>query len=173
MFDGIRGIMKGNKVAKTSGALCQDCINFLIMNLIDIKLPDTAYVLGECYCLTSFATLNPDSSQFYKGAAIVQAHDVLKDWLVRIFRDSSAEHDFDVPVKEFISTLESRFTLWVDELRSNHPEMGYENIHDWIPFAVSQYVVHVAEYLHGKYENIPTNLNTFLVASAANKIGNK
>lgn len=39
MFDGIRGVKQGNKVATASAALCQECINILRKNGIEIKLP--------------------------------------------------------------------------------------------------------------------------------------
>lgn len=170
MFGNIAGILKGNKLADASARICQDVVNFLIRSGIELKLPNTAYILRESYCLCTFAMMNPNSSVTHKGAMAEQAKDILKDWLIDVFKNSSPEYDYEEGVEAEISELIPQFADWAEELHESHPELHGTPIRGWIQAAISQFITHVESYISEKHEHVPTNFSELLLTTATNSL---
>ncbi|MCH7497476.1 MAG: hypothetical protein IH971_06470 [Candidatus Marinimicrobia bacterium] len=171
MFGYITGILKGNKLANASARICQDVVNFLVESGTELQLPNTAYILRESYCLSSFAMMNPNAGVPHKDALADQAKAILKDWLIKAFRESSTEYHYDDSVEAVISELDARFVDWAEELHESHPELKGKPIEEWLPAAISKFMIHVGSHIFEQHGNEPSNFHTSLYTIATKHLG--
>jgi hypothetical protein len=166
-----KGIRRGNKLADESAGLCKDIVNWLLERGVQIRLPDTAVILRESYCLFALSMLRIERDDI-THAMLFQSQDILKDWLCDVFSKAAENIDHKNSVNELMSTFTPRYKEWAEELMDINQELLGKNMSVWRPAAIDQFVYHVRWYLSEKNYDLPDELDAYLKNNATRRVGN-
>ena len=116
MFEGMKGIKKGGKVAEAVSESTMQTINWLINNGHNLKTNDTLFTCSEFFCyakLICFPT-NMSQSKFikYTGSIDVQAKTLLNDWL----KNATGVFTLD----EYFDSLDNEFQKFTKKIMDNN-----------------------------------------------------
>lgn len=178
----LRGIHSGTRTGRVSAALCRDIINHLLQAqgyvlggiLIDaensrLSIRDTAHILKECYHLCFFKAMSPKAGPEWLGAAAVQAQDTLQEWLIKVFQEVDPNYEYVAGVKDTFSNIDHEYVEWANELRSGHPELHNFPKDQWLPAAISHFMIRVSSYLKNR-GIAPQDLEALLYASVESNL---
>lgn len=163
MFKFVKGIWAGNKLAEKTGKLCKDLVNYLILQGYDVRLPDTAALLKECYAFFYLHAVRANENLDTLGAKIVQSQTILRDWLKATFKASASGYDFDQAVKEVVDSLPRYAETWIGELLNDHPELKSQSLNDWMPAASARFAFNVGFWTDQRFGKTPKNFAPFLI----------
>lgn len=163
----LKGTFRARKLAKETGRLCNDIVNYLITNGYHIKLPDTAYIFQESYSFCLFL-LSKESNLTLIGSMIYTAEEPLKEWLNKIFSQSNRDYDFNQSIETLFKELPKFYNIWITQLSERHKELIGQNIYSWAPSAIIYYMDSIDSYIHIKFENSPYDFKKFIYKIAEN-----
>lgn len=172
MFERLKGIKGGTKLANECTNLCKDIVNFLITNNVEVKLSDTAFVLGECYAFCLFALRRPKMSETHLESIIIVAHDPVKEWLSKAYSLANQNYGFETEVKNIVDGYIKGHAEWVKELMANHSELRGKGPDEWLPAAISQFAIHVDFYVHERFGKSPYKFSFVLIQMLSDRVSN-
>jgi len=118
MFEGMKGVAKGQKVAKIVSSSTMETINHLVLNDGDIKTNDTLFICSRYFFYAKLLVIptNMSESKFikYTGAIDMQAKDLLNEWLQKttgVFSLNDYFDSFDMEFKNFTTSINDNYDI--------------------------------------------------------------
>lgn len=163
MIKYLKGILGGNKLAKQSASMCMNIVNYLIQNGYDVRMPDTASILKECYAICHFSMIKQNEKPETLGSRVLQAQEILKDWLIKVFKSSYPNYEYSSAVDDVMKSLPEYSDKWIAGLLEEHPELKTQPLIEWMPSAASHFAMNIGEYATTRFGSTPNNFDAVLI----------
>ena len=176
MYRYLKGIYLGRQLSKSVATICQATTNHLIINGFDIKLPDTVKILQESYAFCLTISSKPGRKITESGTTVEVSKYLLKNWLKKVFQSSNTNHDFNNSITLVIDGLLDYWRKWYKKLGIEHNELQGKPNAEWIPSAISKFIIEIESYISSKFLKTPDKFSEFLMLHAndcVNQIGVK
>ena len=160
MFEGIKGIKKGGKVAEAVSESTMQTINWFIKNGHNLKTNDTLFTCAEFFCYAKLICFPTHMSQSkfikYTGSIDVQAKTLLNDWL----KNATGVFALD----DYFNTLDDEFQKFTKKIMDNNKISGgnmNEKFSILKTHASLQVIVDFSEYFELDTEEFKTSIGNY------------
>jgi len=153
MFERMKGVAKGGKVANATSESTMNTINWLIKQGKELQTNDTLFTCRTYYFyakLISFPT-NMSQNKFikYTGAMDVQAKTLLKDWLKNttgVFSLGDYLEDFDDEFQKFSKQINDKYGTPEGDMNQRFNVLKSYALEEVISIMQEYFDLHIIEF---------------------------
>ena len=170
MYKYIKGVYYGRRLSKSVASICRATTNQLIINGYDIKLPDTVKILQESYAFCFTISFKKVWEAREIGTTVEISKYLLKHWLLKVFQPSCPGINMIDSVESVIDDLSDYWRQWFEKLCMEHNDLQGKPIIEWIPSAISKFIIEIEFYISDRFSKTPEKFSEFLMLLAENSV---